>query len=582
MNNSRYKQQKQGKKTMNIKNKYKEKIKKISFLFVQFIAFSFFMFIKSPAPHYSSFNFYKLSLNSADASSKYLCDRSDTLKDLEEKKDKNTFAINQINNNPNLVKSPPYPQIIKDLNGTNGSIFNTKLRECDKLIDEKVTKEKQCNEALSELNNSRKDYSQTCHKFAGGGTSCSNALKACSLCPSADTTDAEYKCVKIHKKTKCPALTGPDLKRAKEEKDKYKEDVKDLKEKIEDLRKDLTEEENELNTELVELEEEFNTLISTLQRDTENAKIELEKSLKESNSEIKSSVNEQVAKVQENINNALKVAHSFENALTQAYTTYKSEVQKVHKDCRGEALTQLMRYQTRRRQSILSGAYKISVSKLMNKNRTSFYQQDQTKLRYFYNKCLKLRKSDLNDIKTAYSVKLRQIEQQKELYEQNINTMKSNLTSLNQSAAKEQNQLLSSYTKLISSSMSKFESEYKSGLEKYNKNKQTLIINKSRKVNNLKAALKHKTDQLKELNFALVREQNLIHSLKKQGVQEEEDKTDDYAEASGNWIDYQNKILQTWNACDCKPNNTKKNNNNCPTKKDRRDARKIIKNIGKR
>ena len=748
---------------MNIKNNYKEKIKKISFLFFQFIAFSFFMFIKSPAPHYSAFNFYKLSLNQATANTAtttqtpassakklawsggytpgaagaagggagaagggagaagggagvagggagaagggagaagggagaagggagaagggagaagggagatgggagaagggagaagggagaagggagaagggagaagggagaagggagatgggeeeqeqqeeeqeqqeeeqeqqagatgggvvgggevkkedHICDRDDDLDTLKEKEalndDYNKLAFSNSNSNNTIIREDLNKRMVA-LETTDIRIFRKKFNECKKIIQKKEEKEEQCDKARSELNESRKDYSITCHKFAGGGTSCSNALQACSLCPSGKTKDKEYKCLEIHKKTKCPELAGNDLKKATEEKDKYKEEVTDLQEEIEDLQEQLTEEENELNTELVELEEEFNTSVSDFQRDTETAKAELEESLKEGNYEIKSSVNKEIAAVQEIIDNALKAAHGFENALTQAYITYQSEVQKVHKECRGESGNQLMAYQTKRRQSILSGAYKISLSKLMNKNRVSFYQQDQKRLKYFYNRCLKLRKNDLNNIKTNYSVQLRQIEQQKEQYEQNINAMKNRLASLNQSAANEQSQLLSNYTKAVSSSMSQFESDYKSSLEKYNRAKQTLIITRSRNINRLKADLEHKNAQLKELEFALVKERYLIHSLNSQGVQDEEDKTDDYAEASGNWIDYQNKILETWNACDC---DSDSKNNGCPENKQYKDAQKAIKNIGNR
>ena len=138
--------------------------------------------------------------------------------------------------------------------------YNTEAADaCYKIkdsLEDALENATQCEEELETAQKTRTEVSKDCSQFSGGTFQCFSAIKACANCP--DKADyGDYDCVKIHNKTKCPALSGQELKAAKEKRDKVNEEIEKFQEKIKDLEEEIISKENELYNELSELEEEF-------------------------------------------------------------------------------------------------------------------------------------------------------------------------------------------------------------------------------------------------------------------------------------------------------------------------------------
>ena len=427
-----------------------------------------------------------------------------------------------------------------------------------KCIDVKIElekiekKEEQCKEEEKKIKEA--EFGKACAQFARG-MDCVSAIKACAMCPAPEEDDEEdfssYNCVSVHQKTKCPILSGKDLELAKEKRDKFQEEVKEMEEDISELEKDIVEKQNELNKSLAELEEEFTSTVADFERETENAKEDLEAELNENKAGIKAEVAKQIAQVQEVLDKSLEIAHSFENAVTEANMKYRAEVKKVYAECSVQAQSQLAKYRSKRRQAIESGTYRVSLSFLTNKNRITFAQKDALLLKKYYRECLVLRKSDLKDLKTAYQQKLRVIAQQKEQYQHRMNLLKQKVSALNNTAYEQQNQLVQEYANRMAKIMSQHASQYGAALKNYNKNKQTLLAETSQ-INVLQKQLMEKRKGLEQKKRELVTEQQVISYLKSKGVPDEEDDNHgEYAEAAGALEAHYNAVQTAYDSCEC-------------------------------
>ena len=417
-------------------------------------------------------------------------------------------------------------------------------------LQEEEEKEKQCKEDNQKIKEA--GFGKTCAKFSRG-MGCEEAITACAMCPDPDE-EAElnpYNCVTVHKKMKCPLLAGEELKLAKEKRDKFQEEVKEREEELSELEKDIMDKKNELTKSLTELEEEFNETVAEFERETENAKEDLTANLNENKSAIKNEVSKQIAQVQEVVDKSLEIAHSFENAITKANMEYRLEVKKVYTECRVQAQAQLARYRNRRKQSILSGTYRVSLSSLTNKNRISFAQRDVLKVKQFYQECLVLRKSDLQDLSLIHKQKMRVIAQQKEQYQKKMGDLQKKVVSLNKMAYEQQNQLVQDYAKRMEKIILQHSKQYGLALKNYNKNKKTLLT-ETRKINVLEKHLVEKRQQLDQKRRELVTEQQMISYLKSKGVSEEnDDGNEEFSEAAGALEDYSNAIDIAYDSCDC-------------------------------
>ena len=411
-----------------------------------------------------------------------------------------------------------------------------------------------CNEKLEEVNKANKEFSTACTKFSDGTVNCVKALEACSNCPNEEESE-DYDCVKIHQKTKCPAKSGEALKTAKEKIEKVGDEKKELEEQIQEKERDIVEKENELNQALSELEEEFSQSSRELERKTEEQKADLEEQLRKNKAKISSAVAKAMSKVQAEIDQALKIAHTFENAITKTHQEYRAERRKIFMACEIQAQARLANYRKRRRAAIRTGSLKISLSSLMKKGRTSFAAKDSRLLKQYNAQCLSKRKPDFQVVDQNYKQKMRVIEQQKEQYQDKITRMKQRVASLNIQASKDQNQLVQEYAASMNKILAAHQKEYRLAMQSYNKAKTGLLV-RSKDITLLKKQLMVAKRKLAEKRMELVREAELLSYLENKGVKE--DIEDEFANASGAWATIKSDYETAAHACDCKGNNNEK------------------------
>ena len=448
-----------------------------------------------------------------------------------------------------------------DLGGFSKSFSDFLIESKDNCNDLKKRDEK-CTEAKEAFSETNGDYHESCSEF-GKNTNCEEFIKGCSACGSSEDDKKTYDCVKIYNKTKCPELSGPELKEAKELIEESEEEQEELKEDIQELQKDLLEKEGELNRELVEMEEEFNSSVAEFKRETENTKEELDSALIEARQAISQGLNEQIAEVQKMIDNTLATSHAFENALTKARRDYDLAVQKIRSECRAEASARLWDYRKRRRMAIENGSYRIDFSNLTSRKRVNFQEQDQRAFKNYNNSCLRARKQDLKNVELLYKDTLRGIEQKKLEFEDRINKMKARISALAQQASSQEKSLIQQYTKQMSQNTKQFEQSYKSSLQNYDRKKQSLIFRESKAIENIRSSIALKLKELSVIEQSLAEQRGLIAYMKSKGVSSEEDKIDSYSNLVRNFTLYKDAREKNWDACDCEDNYRK---SACPPK----------------
>jgi len=428
------------------------------------------------------------------------------------------------------------------------------IRDCNNTkqkYETALSKGKTCEEKLEKAQKAKTNFSKDCSQFSGKLFQCSSAIKACANC--ADGVDyGGYDCVKIHNRTKCPALSGAELKASKEKRDKANEEIEKFQEKIKDLEGEIISKENNLNEALSKLDEEFTETNRKLERQVEELKADLEHQLKKNKAQIAKAVSESIAKVQAEIDNFLKVAHTFENALTKANMEYRKERRQIISECEVQAQGRLSQYRKKRRAAIQSGSLKMSLSSLLTKRRTTFGEQDALLIKKYYSQCLIKRKSNFQEIYNNHQQKLRIIEQQKEQYQAQLNKAKQKIINLNSQADQEQNKLLKEYTASMNKILASHQKETYALNLKYLKSKQALLA-KTKAIDILR---KHRTEHslmLQEKQMELVHEQGLISYLKQMGV-EEDSKESEFTQAAGSYSEYEGAVRMAYSSCSCAGN----------------------------
>ena len=451
-----------------------------------------------------------------------------------------------------------------DSNETNREEIEKKQRSCRKeknKYEERLSQHSQCTEGIEKAEKARADFSKDCAKFSGGSLKCSSAIQACEMCPSEEDFD-NYDCVKIHQKTKCPSLSGEDLKSAKEKRDKINEELKELEEGIAELEEDIVEKENDLNKDLSDLETEFTEANRELEQQVEEQKADLEAQLKQTKSQITEAVSKAIAKVQAEIDNSLKIAHSFENAITQAYMDYRKEKRQIILECETQAQGRLAKFRQDRRRLIQSGSLQMSLSTLMKKGRTSFARKDLDLLKKYNIQCLSKRKSDFQTVEKIHKQKMRAIEQQKEQYQANLSKIKQQVTSLNNQAVKEQSQLVQEYATNMNKILERYNKEYQFALNRYLEARDKLLL-QTKNITVLKKHHSQKNQLKREKQMELVRETEQISYLKSKGVSSEEDQKDQFVEAAGSYATYEEAVQLAHSDCSCSDKDKKSLDKEC-------------------
>ena len=467
------------------------------------------------------------------------------------------IRLNEFKRNPNTEeKEGGIICLSDDETATKEKDCLTKLkreiRSCESEITQKTAQDEKCETARESLKTSKREYYKQCRLFSRG-KQCEETLIACASCPAPDEDSSQYDCVRTHRNSKCPELSGENLKQSQERKEEHEDALKELQEEISELSTEVTEKENDLHRELAELEEEFNSLVQDMERDTRNAKAELEEGMKSAKSKIDANMAAQIQAVQKEIDQSLQIAHEFENAVTKASMVYQVEIQKINDECLNQAHKELRQYRRRRRRSIQSGGYKLSLSQLTKRSRMPFAQQDQIWLNNAKQRCLSGKAPAFSFAQKKYKNTLRQIEQKKEQYQQRITKLQQSLAGFNQAVSQQKNQLVQEYSKQMSDIITQFESNYQSALANYDKNKQTLLFTKNKELSQLKAQLMEKIRLAQDKKMSLARENYLIRELESKNTPSNDDNNEElFSTATSLLIEYQDNLDSAMERCGCK------------------------------
>ena len=179
------------------------------------------------------------------------------------------------------------PDKREDKKGNTKNIFNEPaIKDCTEMIallGRTKNNLEQCNTTVEEMETKGDEFRKNCTKFSSSGKmKCSLAIMACEMCPSEEDFE-DYDCVKIHNNTTCPAKSGEELERAKEERKDIHDDIEKMQEDIAKKENDFVSEENDLNERLSIQEQKFMDIVSDLEREVEENKAVLEDHRKKTN-----------------------------------------------------------------------------------------------------------------------------------------------------------------------------------------------------------------------------------------------------------------------------------------------------------
>ena len=429
---------------------------------------------------------------------------------------------------------------------TSKDIINC-LRDDIEEAQEKLEDVEECETEYEDLQEKHSEFQQECNEFASG-IKCSTALRACEKCPS-NAMFPGYNCVTLHNNSQCPEFSGEALEAAEEQRDTTEEEKKDLQEKIEEQEQNLLDAETELKEQLAELEDDFSKLKNELEATTEEQKIQLEQNLQKEKGQVSQAISASIAKVQKKLAESLQKIHDFENAITKNNIEYRAQRLKIIAECETQARGRLAEYRKKRKTAIRNGTYRISLYSLMQKGRQTFAQKDTAKFNIYYAQCIKLRKEALKMIDTEYQVKMRQVEQAQERYQEEIKKLRALLTSLNQQASQARLASIKRYTENMDKLFASHQKNYNLAVQEYMKAK-AQIMEGGKQLTLLQKQLMQSQHLMKEKHMASLREAELIGYLKSKGVTTEESgATDQFAEARAALIDFDTAMSVVRHQC---------------------------------
>ena len=444
-----------------------------------------------------------------------------------------------------LVQNRHTNPTINETEERKKNICDDKVREYEKALSAIET----CKETTDKVEEILNNFRKSCADFVGGQTKCSSAIEACDKCPDEENF-GDYDCVAVHRQTKCPALSGKELEEAKEKRKELEEDIKTLKGDIEDKEKDHLSKEDGLKDAIAEVEESFIKLTRELETNTETAKEDLEKGLKKAKAQIDGGLAKQLSAIQQQIDSALKIAHSFENAIYKANREYRKERRQITMECEKQAKVELADFRRRRRAAIVTGSLNYSLSSFLQKGRKSFAEKDHARFQRYHNRCLKRRKQDFKDVRTDYQQKLRVIDQQKEQYLEIVRKQKQQLALLNQKAQQAGNDLLKDYTTQMDRILTRHNKLYERAVQDYNK-KKNLIASQTKNLAVLDHQKQRTVQTLKSKQGTMLREEEIIIYLKNKGVSSEDSSKEAFKEAASDLAKLKNSLTTAEGECNC-------------------------------
>ena len=382
-----------------------------------------------------------------------------------------------------------------------------------------------CKESYQGFKTAKKDFQKACIPFSKSGIAdCQEILETCNRCPSEDSEGGN--CLKFHNEKICPQLSGTYLKQAEKDIETLQGRQETLEEDIADLKGQIQEKQNELT----EISNDFTENEAQLKTAFEEAKQELDKSVKQQSEEIDESTEENIAQIQESLEKSLSTHHKFINLTSEASKKYREGKMKAYLICRQMALKNLSDYRQQRRTGIVKGTYKkSSVLNILNRNRVSFAQTDHTIFNKDYKSCLNTRgKLQMQLAKEEYQETLKQIDQAKKEYSQELRSLGKKVGQLKLKAAKQQDKLLKQYSSDLNAGLRKFVTEDTALKHNFVKNQRRLELQMAQ----LQEDLQRKEALLQEAGRAHRFNRQMSAQLRSKNVKDDDDLETHFSEAS--------------------------------------------------
>ena len=435
---------------------------------------------------------------------------------------------------------------------SNPPCSNLRLSSGEQMKCDKDEAKKECKEAQEQLRIANKEFQVSCSPFTDG-RDCRKIVNTCQLCLDEDEYDG-IDCVKVHKVSKCPQMSGAELKRAKEDREKASEKKKDFEDAIKDLKTEILTKQNKANDTQTEFQTKKSDLETTLLKDRK----QLDDDLETKQQEINSSLEEELLKINKEIADALKVRHRFENAVSDAHKRLRIEKNKIYGECRLEANGRLAAYRQQRRRAIAQGRFKkTNIKKLMQKNRVSFSQKDNARFKSYYSICLKGNLTQIKELETQLKDSLKRIGQLKKEYIEKIRRLKDQAASKSKASTNRKTNLVNIYYKNLHDSLKTFGKQERGNEQTYQRDQAQI----SKEISILQDELQQKRGALEETRKKEAFNRELAAHLEKKGTKESESNTFGEVIAKAVGVDSETDNLTL--KCHCLDNNSLRTDKVC-------------------
>ena len=202
------------------------------------------------------------------------------------------------------------------------------------------------------------------------------------------------------------------------------DELKDNKKEFTERRREIEEEIGEKQEKIVTKQGEMETFDAEAQEEALNLKHNFDKLQeglasfrKEREAEIDQTLDAKIKSLQDQLSQSDKLEHGIANTITEIERTKRVALHGLIQKCNLESEEKIATYRQKRRSAITEGRYRVSVKKLMNKNRISLKSKDNSRLKKYYGTCWKKNKFFRDEIEKASAQKRKEVNQkQKEVF----------------------------------------------------------------------------------------------------------------------------------------------------------------------
>lgn len=416
------------------------------------------------------------------------------------------------------------------------------FKKCEE-NNEYGTGNKKCEEANKDFKDSVKDFNSGCGPL-GGGKKCIKTIHSCDDCSFSDSAvSADLDCVLIKNQAICPELADGVLKDMKEEREDYIDKIDELQEKIDTLKGNK----EELEAKLSDGKKAYTEDMETLQSKEAGLKEELEAGLKGLKADTQAIVQKATAQIQAEMAKTQQLQFELVNAIEAAHRKYRDSRNKVYRDCRLESTQKLNDHRKRRKAAIRHGRFRQeSIFEMLQQNRVSFAQKDDTRYARYYNRCISYNKYLVQSYKEDLAGELKKIDQQKQLFASQLQAMQSQLAALNKQANQKDQQAVKDYATGLQKIIVQFAKQFHSRHQKYKEQSWQLGQQITQKDMEIMQAM----GVLQETQNKFGHNKEMYNRLRAAGAPSE-DKSSELADASEGYRNLESEWESAFESCDC-------------------------------